>query len=117
MSNASQIPFSPMGKSVLIIANTSAPTAVQAPVHDVFSAQNVGQYRVINAGTNTVYLGIGSTAAAAQANSVAPTVGTSTACVVLLPGTAEIIRLGVDTYFSGLASAATNVFIVPGQGI
>jgi hypothetical protein len=90
---------------------------LQAPINAKFDGQNAGQYRVINSGTNTVFLGTGPTAAIAEANAVAPAVGVPSAAIVLVPGTVEVLRFATGTFFSGLASAATTVYIVPGQGI
>ena len=56
--------FTKTGNTVTFLAATSAPTPVQA------SSTTLGgnQYRVINAGTVTVFLGYGATAADATAN-------------------------------------------------
>jgi hypothetical protein len=116
MSN-SQIAFTPLGKTIVVAAAGTAPTGVQAPVYDKFDPQNAGQYRFVNAGTNTVFLGTGPTAALAQAAAVAPVAGTPSDSIALLPGAVEILRFNKDTFFSGLASAATTVYITPGQGL
>jgi hypothetical protein len=117
MSTNSQIAFAPLGNTVLIPAAASASTGVQALVDARFDGQGTGQYRLVNAGTNTVFLGLGPTAAIATANAVAPVAGTPSAAIVLLPGAVEILRFGRESFFSGLASAATSVYITPGQGL
>jgi hypothetical protein len=117
MSNNSQIAFTPLGQTIVVAATTSAPAGIQAPVFSKFDPQNVGQYRLINAGTTTVFLGTGGTAAEATANAVAPVAGTPSAAIVLVAGAVEILRFNQATYFSGLASAATTVYITPGQGL
>jgi hypothetical protein len=117
MSTNSQIAFTPLGKTVVVAASGTAPTGVQAPVYEKFNPQNAGQYRFVNAGTNTVFLGTGPTAALAQAAAVAPTAGSPTAAIVLVPGAVEVLRFNKDTFFSGLASSATTVYVTPGQGI
>jgi hypothetical protein len=118
MSTNSQIAFAPLGNTVVIAADAVAPTGVQALVHGVLDAQSVGQYRVINASAvNTVFLGFGPTAALAASNAVAPIAGTPSSAIVLLPGSVEILRFGRETFFSGLAAAASTVYIVQGQGI
>lgn len=117
MSTNSQIAFAPLGKTVVVAAAASAPTGVQALVYDKFEPQNAGQFRFINAGTTTVFLGTGSTAAEATANAVAPVAGTPSAAVVLVPGAVEILRFNQTTFFSGLSSAAATVYITPGQGL
>jgi hypothetical protein len=117
MSNNSQIAFTPLGQTIVVAATTSAPAGIQAPVLAKFDPQNAGQYRFINAGTATVFLGTGASAAEATANAVAPVAGTPSAAIVLVPGAVEILRFNQATYFSGLASAATTVYITPGQGL
>jgi hypothetical protein len=117
MSTNSQIAFNPIGKTVVIAAAGTAPTGVQAPVYEKFNPQNAGQYRFVNAGTNTVFIGTGASAALAQAAAVAPIGGTPSDAVPLLPGAVEILRFNKDTFFSGLASGATTVYVTPGQGL
>jgi hypothetical protein len=117
MSNNSQIAFSPLGETIVVAADATAPAGIQATVYAKFDPQNAGQYRFVNAGTNTVFLGTGTSAAEATANAVAPIAGNPSPAIVLLPGAIEILRFNKDTYFSGLAAAATTVYITPGQGL
>ena len=117
MSTNSQIEFAPLGNTVVIPAAASAPTGVQALVDSRFDGQGTGQYRIYNSSANVVFLGVGSTAAIATANAVAPVAGTPSAAIVLLPGAIEILRFGRLSFFSGLASAASTVYIVQGEGI
>jgi hypothetical protein len=117
MATNSQIAFNPQGKTVVVAASSTAPTGIQAPVYEKFNPQATGQYRFVNAGTNTVFLGTGPTAALAQAASVAPVAGTPSDAIVLVPGAVEVLRFNKDTFFSGLASSATTVYVTPGQGI
>jgi hypothetical protein len=117
MSTNSQIAFAPLGDTVVIPAAASASTGVQALVAARFNAQATGQYRIINSSANTVFLGVGPTAAIATANAVAPVAGTPSAAIVLLPGAVEVLRFGRESFFSGLASAASTVYIVQGEGI
>jgi hypothetical protein len=118
MAQNSQIAFAPLGNTVVIPAAASASTGVQALVDARFNAQSTGQYRIINISSNTVFLGIGSTAAIATANAVAPVAGTPSAAIVLVPGAVEVLRFGRESFFSGLAPAgASTVYIVQGQGI
>ena len=117
MSTNSQIAFSPLGNTVVVAAAATAPDGVQVPVYNRFDPQNAGQYRFVNAGTNTVFLGTGNTAAEAKANAVAPVAGTPSNAIALLPGAVEILRFNIFTFFSGLASGATTVYITPGQGL
>jgi hypothetical protein len=117
MSTNSQIAFSPLGKTIVVAAAGTAPTGVQAPVYEKFNPQNAGQYRFVNDGNETVFLGTGPSAALAQAAAVAPVAGTPSDAIVLVPGAVEILRFNKDTFFSGLAAAATTVYITPGQGL
>lgn len=117
MATNSQIAFNPQGKTVVVAAAAVAPIGVQAPVHEKFNPQATGQYRFVNAGANTVFLGTGSTAALAQAAAVAPVAGTPSDAIVLVPGAVEILRFPLNTFFSGLASGATTVYVTPGEGL
>jgi hypothetical protein len=117
MSTNSQIAFAPLGNTVLIPAAAMASTGVQALVDARFDGQGTGQYRIINSSLNTVFLGVGPTAAIATAHAVAPVAGTPSAAIVLVPGAVEVLRFGRESFFSGLASAASSVYIVPGQGL
>ena len=117
MPTNSLIAFNPIGETIVIAADAVAPAGVQAPVYEKFNPQNAGQYRLVNSGTNTVFLGTGSTAADATANAVAPVAGNPSPAVVLVPGAVEILRFNKDTYFSGLAAGATTVYITPGEGL
>jgi hypothetical protein len=117
MSTNSQIAFAPLGNTVLIPAAAAASTGVQALVDARFDAQSTGQYRIINSSANLVFLGVGPTAAIATANAVAPVAGTPSAAIVLVPGAVEVLRFGRESFFSGLASAASTVYIVQGEGM
>ena len=117
MSTNSQIAFTPLGKTIVVAAAASAPTGIQAPVYAKFDPQNTGQYRFINNGSTTVFLGTGPTAALAATAAVAPVAGTPSDAIVLVPGAVEILRFNKDTYFSGLSSSAATVYITPGQGL
>lgn len=117
MSTNSQIAFAPLGETIVVAATAVAPTGIQALVFPKFDAQSTGQYRIINAGANTVFLGTGPSAAEAAANAVAPIAGNPSPAIVLVPGAVEILRFSPNIYFSGLAAAATTVYVTPGQGI
>lgn len=117
MGTNSQIAFTPLGETVALEAAAVAPAGLQAPVFAKFDPQNAGQYRFINSGTVTVFLGTGGSASEATANAVAPVAGNPSPAIVLVPGAVEVLRFNKDTFFSGLASAATTVYVVPGQGL
>lgn len=117
MSTNSQIAFAPLGETVVVPAASSASTGVQALVSGRLDAQGTGQYRIVNASTNTVFLGVGTTAALATANAVAPIAGDPSPAIVLVAGAVEILRFARTSYFSGLASGNSTVYIVQGEGI
>lgn len=117
MATNSQIAFTPQGNTVVIAAAATAPAGVQALTLAKFEAQATGQYRIINSGAVTVFLGIGASAAEAQANAVAPVAGTPSSAIVLVPGAVEVLRFNPASYFSGLAASAATVYIVQGQGL
>jgi hypothetical protein len=118
MASNSQIAFAPLGQTVVVPAAAVAPTGVQALVDSRFDGQGTGQYRIINSSSNIVFLGIGSTAAIATANAVAPVAGTPSSAIVLVPGAVEVLRFGRESFFSGLAPAgASTVYIVQGEGM
>jgi hypothetical protein len=118
MASNSQIAFAPLGNTVVVPAAAVAPAGVQALVDARFDAQATGQYRFVNAGSDTVFLGTGPTAAIATANAVAPIAGTPSAAIVLVPGAVEVLRFGRESFFSGLAPlGASTVYIVQGEGM
>ena len=104
-------PFTPTGNTVVITAANPSPTPLQ------ISGNNGGscQYRVLNAGSNTVFLGFGTTATAATAgaNTPSPSLGN---CIPLLAGTDEILTFQPNAYFTGNASVSTVIYITPGDG-
>lgn len=115
--STTQIAFCQSGKTIVVAADASAPLGVQAPSTSSGTSILSGQYRIVNAGSNTVFLGVGSTATIAQSNTVAPIAGTSAIAIPLVPGAVEIFSFGESSFFSGLASAATTLYITPGTGI
>ena len=117
MATNSQIAFNPQGNTVVVAAGATAPTGVQVPVNEKFDAQASGQVRIVNAGVNLVHLGFGPSAAQATANAVAAAAGVPAAGVPLVPGAVEILRFPLGSFFSGLASAATTLYMTPGEGL
>ena len=104
--------FTKMGNTVAFTAATSAPTPVQA------ASTTIGgnQYRIINAGAVTVFLGYGASATDASNNAVVVT--TSQAAFPLLPGTDEILTFLPNAYFTGITSSGTAViYVTPGDGM
>ena len=104
-------PFTPSGNTVTFTAAATAPTPVQA----VSSTLGGNQYRILNAGSVTVFLGVGQTAA--EANAKATVVTTTGNCIPLLAGTDEIITFLPNAYFTGATSSSTaTIYITPGDG-
>ncbi len=104
--------FTKTGNTVVFAASTSAPTPVQC----VSSTLGGNQYRVINSGTVTVFLGYGTSAA--LANTAAAVVTTTGEALPLLPGTDEILTFVPNAYFTGITSSGSaNVYITPGDGM
>lgn len=105
-------PFCPSGNTVTFTAViTTPPTPVQA----VSTTLGGNQYRLLNAGSVTVFLGIGTTSA--QANASATVVLATANCIPLLAGTDEIITFQPNAYFTGITgSSSAVVYITPGDG-
>lgn len=104
--------FTKTGNTVAFVASTSAPTPVQA----LSTTLGGNNYRIINSGTVTVFLGYGQDSAGATANTAVVT-STSTS-IPLLPGTDEILSFVPNAYFTGITSSGSaTVYIVPGDGM
>jgi hypothetical protein len=104
--------FTKLGNTVVFLADTTAPTPVQA----VSTTLGGNQYRIINSGTVTVFMGYGANAAAASAS--ATVVTTSGEALPILPGTDEILTFVPNAYFTGITISGTaNVYITPGDGL
>ena len=104
--------FTKTGNTVTFLAATTAPTPVQC------ASTTIGgnQYRIINAGTVTVFLGYGSTASDATNNAVQVT--SSQTAFPLLPNTDEILTFMPNAYFTGVvATGNATVYITPGDGL
>ena len=103
--------FTPTGNTVMFTASTTAPTPVQA----VSTTLGGNQYRILNSGTVTVFMGVGSTAALSTSNA---TVITSTSSTIpLLAGTDEILTFSPNSYFTGITASSTAVvYLTPGDG-
>ena len=104
--------FTKTGNTVTFTASTSAPTPVQVTNTTIGG----NQYRIINSGSVTVFLGYG-TASADAANNA--TVVTSTGpAYPLLAGTDEILSFVPNAYFTGITSSGSAaIYITPGDGL
>jgi hypothetical protein len=105
--------FTPMGNTVIFTATASTPTTSAQAVSTTLGGN---QYRIINAGSVTVFLGVGSSSANAIANAV--TISTTAASIPLLAGTDEILSFVPNAYFSGITAAGSaSLYITPGDGL
>lgn len=104
--------FTKTGNTVTFTAAGTAPAAVQC----VSTTIGGNQYRVINNGTVTVFLGYGTTAS--DASNAAVQVTSSQEAFPLLPSTDEILTFVPNAYFTGVtASGNAVVYITPGDGL
>jgi hypothetical protein len=104
--------FTAMGNTVTFTANTAAPTPVQA----LSTSLGGNQYRIINTGSVTVFLGYGTTAALANTNAVVVT--TTGAAVPIIAGTDEILTFVPNAYFTGITSTGNAaIYVTPGDGL
>jgi len=109
--------FTPLGKTVKLVAASTAPSPVQVPS----TSLGGNQYRVINLSSNTAcFLAFAQASADATANCVIPTgVGAnSTAVLTLLPQTDEILSFVPNAYFTAITVSGTaDLYICPGDGL
>jgi hypothetical protein len=103
------------GATVAITANTSAPTAVQILPTFTASLPPRNQFRIVNSGTVTLFLGVGPTAAIAATNAAAVTT-TGNAIPVLANGV-EILTFPPSSFFTATAASAATLYITPGEGL
>lgn len=110
---AAALPFSPLGLTVSFTAAASAPTSVQA-VSSAPTTRPAYQYRIVNAGSEVVLLGVAATDAAAQAAAVSIAAG----AIPVLPGAVEILGFPAGSFFTGdTASGTSVVYVTPGEGL
>lgn len=110
--SAAALAFSPLGTTVSFTAATTAPTSAQAK--SATGKQNSYQYRIVNAGTELVLLGVGvdDTAAKAAAASIAA------GAIPIVPGAVEVLGFPAGSYFTGKTAANTAVvYVTPGEGL
>lgn len=109
------LPFAPTGKTVRIVAATTANSAVRLNDFDGNLSQS-SQLRIRNNGTVDVVMGWGSTEAEAVSAAAWPnTPGTKS--IVVGPGAVEVFTFDIRQYFAVLAASGTaNVDITPGDG-
>lgn len=115
MASNSQIAFQPLGATHLLEADNPAPAEIQVTVDN--TTTGVGQYRILNAGQDTVFLGVGATPAQAAARAAVIVAGTPSDTIVLIPGAVEVLRFNNNAWFTGYSANPADVYITPGQGI
>lgn len=104
--------FTKTGNTITFLAATSAPTPVQC----ASTTLGGNQYRVINTGTVTVFMGYGMSASEATNNAVVVT--SSQTAFPILPNTDEILTFVPNAYFTGITSSGTaTIYITPGDGL
>ena len=95
-----------------MLFRSSAPTPVQC----VSTTLGGNQYRVINTGSVTVFLGYDTSST--DANNAAAIVTTTGPSFPLLPNTDEILTFVPNAYFTGITSTSNaTVYITPGDGL
>jgi len=105
--------FSPLGLTVSFTAATVAPTSVQA-VSTAPTTRPAREFRVVNAGTQTVLLGVGADDTAAKNAAASVAAG----AIPILSGAIEILGFPAGSYFSGTTGTSTSVvYITPGDGL
>jgi hypothetical protein len=109
--------FTVLGKTVKLVAATTAPTPVQVPSTTIGG----NQYRIINlSSTVTAFLAFAQTSADAITNCVIPTGdgANSKLCIPVLPNTDEILSFVPNAYFTAITTASTaDLYITPGDGL
>ena len=109
--------FTALGKTIKLVAATTAPTPVQVPS----TTLGGNQYRVINLSSNTAcWLSYSQVSADAATNCVIPTGidANSTAVLTLLPQTDEILSFVPNAFFTAITSSGTaDLYICPGDGL
>ena len=104
--------FTPTGNTVTFTADTVAPTPVQA----LSVTLGGNQYRIINSGSVTVFLGFGKTSA--DAANAATVVTGSAPAIPLLAGTDEILTFIPNMYVTGItATGNASIYVTPGDGM
>ena len=110
-----QTAFLPNGPTVVVTANATAPAAAQILPSFTAVIPPTNQYRVVNVGSVTAFLGVGETAAIAGTNSAAVT--TTGNAVPIVAGAVEVFNFPPTSFFTATAASSTTLYITPGQGL
>lgn len=104
------------GSTVKIVAAVTPPAAVNILPTAMCATPAYNQFRVVNAGTTTVFLGAGITAAVAASN--AAVVSTTGNAIPIVGGSVEVFSFPSNWFFTaGVASGTADIFITPGSGL
>ena len=110
---AAALPFSPLGTTVSFTAAGTVPTSAQA-ASSAPTTRPAYQYRIVNAGTELVLLGVGVDDAAAIAKAASVAEG----AIPVLPGAVEVLGFPAGSFFTGkTASGTAVVYVTPGEGL
>ena len=115
--NAKEYSFRPTGETHLIAADAVAPAGIQVSGNSPSGSENYDCYLLYNESSNTIHVGWGSSATQAQANSVEVTSGSPARSIPIPAGAGAVFRFSKDTFFSGLATSASKLYITPGEGV
>lgn len=118
MATKNMRPFEPLGNTILVAADATAPSGA-ATVTTARSAAPMIQFRIFNShATVLAHVAFAETAALALAAAVVPTGSASNAKAAygVPPMGVEIITAPRDSFWSGISASAVSVFITPGVG-
>jgi len=100
--------FQPIGLTVNFTGATTAPTAVQPNPSNVVNTN----FRFVNSGIVTVFLGTGTSSA------IAVTAASVTTGIPLVSGAVEVMSFPAGTFFTGITGSSTAViYVTQGQGL
>lgn len=107
--------FAQNGNTVAFTANVTVTTA---PVQAVANGIGSCQYRISNPLAVTVFVGVGSTSAAANASAVAINAGGTGNAIPVLANTSQVLTFVPNAWFQGATlSGSGAVYVTPGDGI
>jgi hypothetical protein len=107
--------FYPQGNTVTFTGAVTAPTPIQCVAFTPgVIASNA--FRFCNAGNVTVFMGVGPTAATANANAVV--VSTTASSIPLVAGAVEVMCFQPYSFFTGITSSGSAlIYVTPGEGM
>jgi hypothetical protein len=104
------------GATQLFLAAVTPPTGLQVLPTFTAGFRPRNQFRLVNAGSNTAFLGAGPTAAIAAANAAVVTANGN--AIPLISGAVEVFSFPSDWYFTASTAASTStIYITPGEGL